>query len=56
MLYVLAEKLRKYAMDNATLLGLKTLIIAWCLCIIIVTIFIEDKWILTGILAYEVLP
>jgi hypothetical protein len=36
--------------------ALKILIILWSFIIILLAIAIDDKWILAGILAYEVLP
>lgn len=36
---------------------LKTLIVVWAIIVILLTIFVvNNKWVLAGILAYEVLP
>ncbi len=50
------NKIRLAAERDFTLVGLKTLIIAWALFVIVLTLFIDNKWILAGILAYEILP
>jgi hypothetical protein len=47
---------RKKASRDMTLTGLKTAIIVWALFIILLAIFIDNKWLLGGILAYEILP
>lgn len=41
---------------DLTLTMLKIIIIMWALFIIVLALFINNKWILAGILAYEVLP
>jgi len=47
---------RNFARDYTTT-ALKTMIVVWALLVIFATIFVVDnKWILAGILAYEVLP
>ena len=38
------------------LTALRAIIIVWCLIIIALTLVIKNKWVLAGILAYEVLP
>lgn len=50
------SEFRKSANRDLTLFQLKTAIILWSVVIIILTLFISDKWILAGILAYEILP
>lgn len=47
---------RKKASNDMSLTALKTAIIVWALFIILATLFIDNKWILGGILAYEMLP
>lgn len=47
---------RDAANRDLTLLSLKTLIIVWALFVILLTLVVDNKWLLTGILAYEVLP
>lgn len=42
--------------ENFTLAGLKTLIIAWAVFIIILTLLLDNVWLLAGIAAYEMLP
>lgn len=50
-------KIRQSFSDDFTAAGLKTAIVIWAIFVIILTLFvIEDKWVLAGILAYEVLP
>ena len=51
------QHVRQSFYDDFTLAGLKTIIVLWALFIIFVVLFVVDnKWILAGILAYEVLP
>ena len=47
---------RNAANRDFTLLSLKTLIIVWAIFVIILAVIVDNKWVLTGILAYEVLP
>jgi hypothetical protein len=42
--------------DDFSLAALKTVIILWALFIICLALFVDSKWVLAGILAYEVLP
>lgn len=42
--------------ENFTRAGLKALIIAWALFIIILTLLLDNVWLLAGIAAYEMLP
>lgn len=43
--------------EDWTTASLKTAIVLWALFIIILVLFVVDnKWLLAGILAYEVLP
>jgi len=42
--------------DDFTLFGLRSFIVFWALLIIILAFMINNKWILAGIIAYEVLP
>lgn len=39
-----------------TLAGLKVAIVLWALIVAIAALSIDNKWILAGMLAYEVLP
>ena len=48
--------IRKKAAEDFSLFGLKATIILWCLVIIFMVLSIDNKWILAGILAYEILP
>lgn len=50
------EAIKQKANNDMSLFALKSVIILWCLVIITATLFIDNKWILSGILAYEVLP
>lgn len=56
MLKDIFNKIRELASQDLTLFGLKALIIAWALFVILLTVLIDNKWILAGILAYEILP
>ena len=47
---------RSYFYQNMTLSLLKLVIVLWAIMIIFLVIWIQNKWILAGILAYEVLP
>jgi len=43
--------------DDFTTATLKTLIVVWAVLIVLLVLFVVDnKWLLAGILAYEVLP
>lgn len=50
------EKLRKDASRDLTLFQLKAVIILWAIFVVVLVLLINNKWILAGILAYEVLP
>lgn len=50
------KRFRDAANRDFTLVSLKTLIIVWAVFVIFLTIIVDNKWVLTGILAYEVLP
>lgn len=39
-----------------TLTALRVIIIVWCLIVIGLALVIKNKWVLAGILAYEILP
>lgn len=42
---------------NFTVTTLKTAIIVWCILIILLVLFfVDNKWLLAGILLYEVMP
>ncbi len=49
-------EVKQWFYEDYTVNVLKSLIIAWCLLVIVVTIFVDNKWVLAGILAYELLP
>jgi len=42
--------------DNFSLFGLKAFIVLWALFVIVLAMRINNKWLLAGIIAYEVLP
>lgn len=50
------KRFRDAANRDFTLVSLKTLIIVWAIFVVFLTLIIDNKWVLTGILAYEVLP
>lgn len=50
------KRFRDAANRDFTLVSLKTLIIVWAIFVIFLTLIVDNKWVLTGILAYEVLP
>lgn len=53
----LVKSYRKSLSNNFTVTSLKTMIVIWALFIIILTVFfVDNEWLLAGILLYEVLP
>ena len=51
------NNVRQSFYEDFTTAGLKTVIVLWALMVIFVVLFVVDnKWLLAGILAYEVLP
>ena len=51
------NSVRQSFYDDFTVASLKTMIVLWAILIIFLVLFVVDnKWILAGILAYEVLP
>ena len=51
------QKTRQAFYDDFTTSTLKTLIVLWAIMVIILVVFyVDSKWLLAGILAYEVLP
>jgi hypothetical protein len=52
----LIRAFREAANRDFTLLSLKALIIIWAIFVVALAIVVDNKWVLTGILAYEVLP
>jgi hypothetical protein len=51
------KKIRQEFYEEYTVTGLKVAIVVWAVFVsILVIFFIDNKWILAGILAYEVLP
>lgn len=55
-LFNFVEKIKQHYYEDYTTTALKTLIIAWSVFVIVLVLFIDNKWLLAGILAYEVLP
>lgn len=49
-------RVQQLAARDFTLFGLKFLLIAWAVGVIIAALLINNKWLLAGLLAYEVLP
>jgi hypothetical protein len=52
----LKNKVQSNFATDYTLSGLRLLIIVWAFFIIALALIIDNKWVLAGILAYEVLP
>lgn len=52
----LIKRLQAYFFHDYTASALRVLIILWALFVIVLVLCIDNKWILAGILAYEVLP
>lgn len=50
------ESFRRALEKDFTLAALRATIIVWSLVVIGLAIIIDNKWVLAGILAYEVLP
>lgn len=51
------NKFRQSFYDDFTVASLKTIIVVWAIGVILLVLFVvNDKWLLAGILAYEVLP
>jgi hypothetical protein len=51
------EMVRKAFYEDYTQATLQTLIVLWALFVIFITLFVvKNKWVLAGILAYEILP
>ncbi len=51
------KKIRQAFYEDYTVTGLKVAIVAWAIVVSIAVIFfIDNKWLLAGILAYELLP
>lgn len=42
--------------DEYSVFALKTFIIAWAFLVIVAALWIDNKWILAGLLAWEILP
>ena len=52
-----AENFRESLNEDFTATALKVLIILWLIFVAILVIFvIDNKWLLAGVLAYEMLP
>ena len=47
---------RESAARDLTLFGMRVFILIWALFVVLLSFFIDNKWILAGIIAYEVLP
>lgn len=56
MLQALFNQVRNQANQDFTLFGLRMTITLWALLVIVLAWTIKSKWVLAGILAYEVLP
>lgn len=56
MLDKLFQSVRVAANRDLTLVGLKTAIVAWSLVVIVLALSSNNKWMLAGLLAYEILP
>lgn len=50
------HQFREAADKDLTLLGLRVAITAWALIIILLAWSVKNKWVLTGVLAWEVFP
>lgn len=51
------QELRQHFFENYTETILKGMIVVWAIFVIILVLFfVNNKWLLAGILAYEVLP
>ena len=50
------KKFRQDVYDEYSVFALKTFIIAWALLVIVAALWIDNKWLLAGILAWEILP
>lgn len=51
------RSIREHFQNDFTTATLKTLIVLWALFVIVLVLFfVDNKWLLAGILAYEVLP
>lgn len=48
--------IQKQATKDFSLFGMRLFILAWAIGVIILSWVIDDKWVLAGIIAYEVLP
>jgi len=52
-----SEDLRQSFANDYTAAALKTLIVVWAITVALLALFvIDNKWVLAGMLAYEVLP
>ena len=56
MLDKLFQSVRSAANRDLTTFGLKTVIIVWSFIVIALALSTNNKWLLAGILAYEILP
>jgi hypothetical protein len=50
------KQFRQDVYEEYSVLALKTCIIVWALFVIGLALFVNDKWLLAGILAWELLP
>lgn len=50
------NRVQKQYSEDYSLAALRTIIIAWCIFIIVLALIIDNKVVLSGILAYEILP
>jgi hypothetical protein len=51
-----AGKFRQDVYDEYSVVALKTFIIAWAVLVIVAALWIDNKWALAGLLAWEILP
>lgn len=56
MMGELVERLQEKAYDDFSLVGLKAAIIILALILIFLALSINNKWVLAGVLAWELLP
>lgn len=56
MFQELFNQLRAEAANDFTMVGLRMAIVVWALFIIVLALTLKNKWVLAGILAYEILP
>jgi hypothetical protein len=50
------KQFRADVYEEYSVVALKTFIIAWALLVIVAALWIDNKWVLAGLLAWEILP